>query len=329
MANDKPVFHGIDGKQYDNIWDKVAGDSYARMEQKKAEDIREQNRLLEENIAMQEELYNLELEKEQNRKEESFRQIEHEKEMRILKLFDDAGISKSVYDNYMVNNFSDYIAKKAKIYARLTDLLSIANGDVDNIDQIKDDGIKEEMIAIFNDNSTDNDSSSELTSSGSNVTWYWIGYIIVFIGFFLILFNLNTDDNFPIIITIIVFGLLEFFILYKIVRFYRQKKQIEEPVVDTEKVLNEIKKLMKKEAEKDNKLKEEYSEKLKEAVEDFYKFRVNHYNPTIEKLLRDVDYPKTIGLIDVEGVEFKTVNNSNKKKNGSIEDYVEYFENHS
>ena len=59
----------------------------------------------------------------------------------------------------------------------------------------------------------------------------------------------------------------------------------------------------------------------KEKLEEFYNFRVNHYNPKIEKLLLDFGFDVTYKDI------FKSINKSQSKSMGEIDDYIEYFSN--
>ena len=104
MADNKKLI-GRDGRTYDNLTALNLGDSFARMEEQKADDIQKQNKLLEQNMRMQQQIanqnYELEMQKEHNKQLEADKQRKHEKEMRLLKLFDEVGISKNIYDKYL------------------------------------------------------------------------------------------------------------------------------------------------------------------------------------------------------------------------------------
>lgn len=56
---------------------------------------------------------------------------------------------------------------------------------------------------------------------------------------------------------------------------------------------------------------------------DFIEFRKNHYNSKVEKLLIDVGIKETVLNI---GLEYPKINVNNKIKDGSVEDYIAYFD---
>lgn len=109
-------FLGKDGAWYDNYSDWRAADTRYEQQERQNKLIENQNKLIEEQnirIEQQNKLnYELEKEKIQKNYELEINKMQHEEKMRILRLFDDTGISKETYDAYINSNFMTEINKE-------------------------------------------------------------------------------------------------------------------------------------------------------------------------------------------------------------------------
>ena len=180
---------------------------------------------------------------------------------------------------------------------------------------------------------------------------FFLGCSLEFVGFliFLIPALISPDEptNFDFF-TILMIIILSVGIIFLIVPLYESKKfkkMCDEEIknintnssyLKNNKAINDITNYMynlkstisqfeKTLNDENNKISNEISnvEKVcqKEKLEEFYNFRVNHYNPKIEKLLLDFGFDVTYKDI------FKSINKSQSKSMGEIDDYIEYFSN--
>ncbi len=101
-------YRGLDGKTYPDIRSMRLADIRVEQQREAEKAIQENNRLMQEQIAMQERKTAIEAEiafaKMEQEKEMEQERIKHEKEMRILKLFDDVSIPFNIY-----KDFEDYL----------------------------------------------------------------------------------------------------------------------------------------------------------------------------------------------------------------------------
>ena len=67
----------------------------------------------------------------------------------------------------------------------------------------------------------------------------------------------------------------------------------------------------------------EYYNNTTNKWNDFIEFRKNHYNSKVEKLLIDVGIKETVLNLNLE---YPKINVNNKIKDGSVEDYIAYFD---
>ena len=100
--------------------------------------------------------------------------------------------------------------------------------------------------------------------------------------------------------------------------------------LDSKKVNDKAQKLNKEFQQKvvDNKhkldnMEKEISQNVLPKWNDFIEFRKKHYISQFENLLLDLKLPEMIQSL---GLEYPKINNKNKIKNGSIEDYITYFD---
>lgn len=70
-------------------------------------------------------------------------------------------------------------------------------------------------------------------------------------------------------------------------------------------------------------IEKEISKKVMPKWTDFVDFRKKHYNSQLEKVLLDVGLNKQINKL---GLEYPKINNNNKTGDGTIEDYIAYFD---
>lgn len=350
----KVELHGIDGKVYDNHFDLVRGNQFAMMEQEKAKDLKKQNELLESSMLIQKQIadqnYMLEMEKEQNRIKIEEQKIEHEKEMRLLKLFDDVGISKSIYDEYINNNFCNsdvnkIVSEKSNVSLEIEKLKFVLN-EQKNIEELGWDSFystmkKYNMYEIkekFESKATCSISKEKQKERNileskrkKSLIVSIISFIIPFIFLIPGIFSNEYDDEFIggdiyIYIALISFSvcLISFFIFYRKYKLDLSRYPSEE--IDYKKynslLKNEINTLENKKAS----IEKDIEKRLFEVVNKFNNFRINNYNSKVEKLFRDVGL---VDLFDYYGLEYKSVNSSNKKGNGEVESYISFFEENS
>ena len=99
-------FLSKDGQWYDTPSEKfsadLAWDVKQGTQEKQNRLLQQQNRLMEQQMQMQ---YDLEQEKIQKDYEKEMKKLAHAEKMRILRLFDDIGISKETYDTFINTNF--------------------------------------------------------------------------------------------------------------------------------------------------------------------------------------------------------------------------------
>lgn len=357
MANDwKNKFWSEDGKYYDSLAEAKAAD-HAWREQISLQN--EQNRLIEEqNRLIQQTEYdkmNQELEIENSRQQLQREQMQHEKDMRILKLFDDVGISKDIYDKFISNITSDkdvsnLNTKKIDIEQRInllnlcllyeddplcTDITEIEENNPEYYSLMMD--LHDELTAncYTNADSKYLEKHQEYLNINEKQKKYGKYSLISFLTatFFLFILALTTDSNesfgdFMIFIVLVSFiALICFICIYSISYKKAQELSIyankEYRQFNSNKAEKNIKEEIKKCQKKLDKVNEQILPIIQKQTTDFMNFRINHYNSKIEKLLIDADFKK---LVESYGIEYKSVTNNNKKKDGTIDDYIAYFD---
>ena len=347
-------YRSKDGQWYENGMDAMTADQ--AWEEKQGLQ-KEQNRLIQEQTQMLEEQnrLNREIEKEKIEKnhELELQKMSHDEKMRILNLFDNIGISKETYDNYVNKNILN------KEYKELDDLIECVNNleyflrnsafyfgssletEEDEFDYLFDDSIKIKREIISScyeiDKKYEKKLRREIRDLEEKVKFrYFISVVLVFGALLLTLCICMNDfesSGFETMLIIVVMASLIYapILLYRTLindspKIKEMKAKKSKPRLNIEKCEKKLKEKIKNEKDKIKNKTEEIILKTGKEIEDFNNFRLNHYNSNIEKLLVDVGFKK---IVEDLGLEYKKVNNSNKKKNGTIEDYVDYFENHS
>lgn len=323
-----------DGKYYDSIEEAVAA-TYVYKEQKGIQE--EQNRLIEKQNRLIEEQNRinaqLEYDKMQNDYNIEMKKLNHAEKMRLYKLFDDVGISKNIYDEYINKclNLKKVLStmRVVKYFNFLLNPLDYSTEEYGKLyEEYSDLNYLEEQIdqkCMLKCDATEIEKYNKVKKINDALELVWgFGIIICFIGFILSAF-LSTEIIDSLVPFFIWLGYLVIFIIFSIiVKIVKSKfPESKEPksTIDYDK-RNKLLEQAKLKAEKD------YSKELepiRTAIEEFTNFRINHYNKDIEKLLVDCEYK---ALVEGLGIKYQIVNVNNKKKNGKVEDYTAFFEEH-
>ena len=363
---EKTKLIGRDGRTYDDVVALNLGEAHARMKKQMAEDIKKQNKLLQQDIQLKQQniqlqqqsiqtqreiankQINLELQKEQNKKVEANKQRKHEREMRICSLFDEAGISIDLYYDYInksmhnddiqkeinlinsnikvLEKYRNYNRKELDNYAyRINNNKEPKNELTDYILECRDGAFRtkssKELKQYDDELLKYNESKEKITTSAIALSILSLILLIIFC----------VTHSSIFIFSFIILAAITIILITQINSHKIDISRIESNLKNTE-VFDE------------NKLKSNFDKKINELKNDlkiyendaiksiepninkFTTFRKEHYNSTIEKLLLDVGYKDRVIKL---GFKYEMVNNSNKKKDGTIEDYIEYFETHS
>lgn len=342
---------GKDGGWYDNYGEyRAANTKYEQQEKQNTlleqqnKRIEQQNRLIEQQNQLN---YQLEYEKIQKNYELEMNKLQHEEKMRILRLFDDIGISKETYDTYIntkfMNETTNELLKQKDAHLLMSskyDFLlhhneKLAELGLDAVMEIKkkydmydiDDRISEECYDKVS--KTKQKEKEDLIIKSKRAKKWLVGSFIS-TPISLALFIAVCEGPEPIVYTMII--LMACIVATMIVtgcissQTEKQIKEIPDKEFNVDKYHNKLNMLIAQEIENANKLSETIKKDSEKQLNALYSFRVNHYNANVEKLLIDVGFKD---LVESLGLEYKKVNNSNKKKDGTIEDYIEYFETNS
>lgn len=349
MGNGK--YLSIDGAWYSTFDEKLAADARYKQQERQNELIEQQTRKIEQQnrlIEQQNQLnYQLEQEKIQKNYELEMNKLQHEEKMRILRLFDDVGISKETYDAYINSKFTNETTNEL---LKQKDEHLLMNSKYDFLlhedEKIKELGYstvnktmdKYDMYGLKNSvrsdcydkvSKADQKAKDDLIVKSKYAKRWLIGSLIS-VPLSLILFIAVCEGPEPIVYTMI--ALMACICTALIVsgcvwnQIENEIKEIPDKTFNVNKYHNKLNMLITQENETVNKLIETIKKDNEEQVDALYNFRLNHYNASIEKLLIDVGFKE---LVESLGLEYKKVNNSNKKKDGTIEEYIEYFETNS
>ncbi len=355
----------------------------------------QQNKLLEEQnrLILQNQISQNKIQEEQRKnheeqiatiKDETIKQKKIAEESRILRLFDDIGLNKRYYDDYVSYLFGNYQKQLEDINLSIRNCKALSTWLVADIDEngahntrfdfddcyIKKENQKlKECLKDINllKELTDNDInglSSEIMSIPylpnnnlsnkellpSLIDKYFNTYkkrkisgIITFISIAIIFILMMIDDGKSMDIGFTIFMIVGFpiTIFYSIYLFKNltSKSNIKDVInyeiknsrkLDVKKAKKKLKDAnkenddyLKELQEKEQTLKQEMIKTTKLKWDDFVEFRKKHYLYNFEKLLLDMELDKKIKDI---GLEYPKINKSNKISDGTIEDYVEYFD---
>ncbi len=265
--------------------------------------------------------------------------LQHEEKMRILRLFDDIGISKETYDTYINSKFTNELLKQRDEHLLMSskyDFLLHYNEKVSELGlyevmdiakkyNINELGDKISADCYFN-NKEGQKKKEELIIKSKNAKKWSIGSVISEALSIALSASVCEGPEFIVYLAWILASCMCILFIVSICTWCKTDEKIKEIpdiIFNTKKYHNKLNMLIEQEIDSANELTKIINKNSKKQVELFYTFRLNHYNSSVEKLLIDVGFKD---LVESFGLEYKKVNNSNKKKDGNIEDYIEYFE---
>lgn len=343
------IYKGKDGEYYESLDEQIAADNRWDQQQAQNELLARQNELLVKQSRDKERLAREEMAN--ARAIEDSRQ-EHDKEMRLLALCDEIGISKKTMDNYL-----DYILSttdglkndELKEYEKL-------NEEYDKIDeQIKEltdedeeeEGIPEievwKGLGNLDKRFLDYIDDEEILQLFDDSAQSLKGGLILFVVGLLCLFffiGMIGDDSGTNLVLILVGSIPLCVSIYLLLRISSIDNKIK--VLCNEKVIelsnvedeeeeeeaeeDEISKLEKKQNEISDKLHLIYEKNINRKLAQFYKFRQGHYNPQLEKFLLDFDFEEKLHRYgSYMNIDYQVVTKSKATNTGEIDDYVEFF----
>lgn len=386
-------YEGRDGGRYGTLGEVRSADTRYLQQEKQNQLLAEQNKLLAqqnaETIQLEREKMQIQKQLEEKRIEAErlshlaqLAQMEHEEEMRILRLCDDVGITKESIDRFeeylltppeeLVNIKKEIDDKYGNFEEELTNAKSCLSEDdiliVSNYfrlfppiyelkKQLSDEReveIREQFLDwVYNPE----EYTKELTKIGAYDVSInlkkaeknkMVNIIVVIVSvIFLVLicsYNANAKEVSDLVsglspILVLVLPLVIIYYFYKMFtddEIPKLQKKLESISTDMKYVetlkLNKIKpkEVLKNHIEEMEKEINCFSTKEKEFYNDictkwnnFVEFRKKHYNSKVEKLLIDVGIKETVISF---GLEYPKINVNNKEKDGSVEDYVAYFD---
>lgn len=341
------IYKGKDGENYESIDEQIAADNRWNQQQAQNELLARQNELLAKQSRDKERLAREEMAN--ARAIEDSRQ-EHDKEMRLLSLCDEIGISKKTMDNYLdyVLSTTDGLKKdELEQYEKLNKEYENIDEEIKELTDEEDDeegipeievwkGLRnldksfldyiedEEILQLFDD-------SAQSLKGG--VILFVVGVLCLF--FFI---SMMGDDSGTNLVLILVGSIPLCVAIYLLLRIASIDNKIK--VLCNEKVIelsnaedeeeeeedDEISKLERKQSEIGDKLHLIYEKNINRKIDKFYKFRQEHYNPQFEKFLLDFDFEEKLHRYgSYMNIDYQVVTKSKATNTGEIDDYVEFF----
>ena len=337
------INRGKDGKFYDDVNDMIAADNRWDQQEEQNQLLEQQNMLLAKQLSDSERLAREKMENEIAI--ETSRQ-NHDKEMRLLSLCDEIGISKKLIDNYLeyLLSTNDGLKKEEKEeidklnskYEKNEEKLSeFDDNDTDelevwnelkllnktHLDKIND----EDVIQLFNDSTN---------SFNTGLILFVVGFIILF----LFVFMMGEDDATNTILLLVgispmcasIFLLIKYCIINGNIKKKCEEKIEELSNNEVESVEDErTAKIRKEQVDLEEKIHAIVQKNISRKINKFNKFRIDHYNAQFEKFLLDIDFEKKIhrygSFIDID---YQTITKSKSNGSGEIDDYIEFFNDH-
>lgn len=338
------LYRGNDGKYYEDTNDLVAANNRWNQQEKQNELLQEQNQLLAEQAREQERLVREQI--------DSAREIEksrqkHEKDMRILSLCDEIGISHKTIEDYIDYVLSSKGLKKEDQleYDRINKELDKADKEIEKYESKNEEETTElsiwQELKVLNKTNLNRIDDEEIHQLFDEHARYFKTTMILFgvgFAFFLFLITLTGDDESLNLLLILIGATPMVIAMIRLFKYVGMGKGIAEKcdqkieeLTTMPKDSDEDPKLARLE-KKRNQLVDKrifYLEKsINQKLNDFYKFRQNHYNAKFEKFLIDYDFESKLHrFADFFKIEYQTVTKSKAKSNGDIDDYVDYFTN--
>lgn len=363
-------FHGKDGGYYDNIHEAVAADRKFEQNEARNKLLKEQNDLIKANAIIE---ANLQKEKFQHEKEMKemenasqkelmLLQMEHEKEMRILSLFDDAGLSKDSYDQFINMLFilapqkdkNEELNKLSEEYKQqLRDIDKYYEDPQNNFKYVEDNlidclnkkleyyNIKKELKAYLN--KEHKNTIAELSKYFKNNEEYKIyrktrimASIVIYVISAIMTFLL-IDLEYSLLINLVgiiiaLICLIKGLLVLPTKMVEKELELLQDKIDHMDKYHNfddqikDRKEMIENVIATNETSNEMFNKRLKsfETVwKIFVEFREEHYNNKIEKILIETGIKDKV---ESTGLSYKKINNSNKIKDGTIEEYEIFFD---
>lgn len=363
-------FHGKDGGYYDNIHEAVAADRKFEQNEARNKLLKEQNDLIKANAIIE---ANLQKEKFQHEKEMKemenasqkelmLLQMEHEKEMRILSLFDDAGLSKDSYDQFINMLFilapqkdkNEELNKLSEEYKQqLRDIDKYYEDPQNNFKYVEDNlidclnkkleyyNIKKELKAYLN--KEHKNTIAELSKYFKNNEEYKIyrktrimASIVIYVISAIMTFLL-IDLEYSLLINLVgiiiaLIYLIKGLLVLPTKMVEKELELLQDKIDHMDKYHNfddqikDRKEMIENVIATNETSNEMFNKRLKsfETVwKIFVEFREEHYNNKIEKILIETGIKDKV---ESTGLSYKKINNSNKIKDGTIEEYEIFFD---
>lgn len=389
---------GLEAKMADLAWNEKMA-----VQEQQNKLLEEQNRLILQNQISQNKIQEEQRKNHEEQiatiKDETIKQKKIAEESRILRLFDDIGLNKRYYDNYISYLFSGFTYEDRKNLKNLSSSINNIEFDQEELEQylngkdindkyfhlyeidlndcykinnnatikklnkcliniddiyfleqkdinaISDDVVSD--IGVYNNNLSNKNLFCKLRSKNTRIfkvkkILKWSCIISVILGILLLAILKDKSDDSLFMFLCFIYGLFSGPILYAVaysihksndivisnIINYELKKM--NSVLDMNKVNQKIQEKIdanKSSIKKEIKQKNDLLSKIKKSVnpkwDDFVKFRKDHYLYDFEKLLLDMELDKKIKEI---GLEYPKINKGTKMADGTIEDYVEYFD---
>lgn len=331
---------------------RLADQQMAQQRELAAQQIAEQERIAERQMAEQRKIAAQQIAEQQRIVEqqeniESTRQA-HVEKMRILGLFDTAGINYSIYENYskylfvyesprhyppelvaLENEYRNIDARYCEA-SKISFALKEFYATIQAIQSLPlQKRIPTEQLTNHYDDSLINEANRFMVKKPIPNPKMWI---ILYVAAFLVLslfFTLLT----PLILTlaaVVAILLLRRnkkakLLAHLYIRANPMHQQINELAgVNTTDIDYAIRSLSEQSRTASEKTDAFVRELVKHRWNEFYLFRLNNYNPIIEKLLLDMDIPAQIQEYDIEYVSISK--NIAKGSTDDIQDYIVYFQ---
>lgn len=292
---------------------------------------KEQNKLIEQQNELIMSQNELEHQKMKNEYEIEKQKLEIEEDNNRQQLFNALNISKKVFDRYINKNYENNEIRDNidQLYRELSDYKYYSENIDERIKYVKGSSytydLYKECSAI---------PEYKLFSKNEGRKFGILIIVTILLIPLTMLFTIITLDDFSFInlmITIISFAVLIFSAKFVIShRSYKFEETIDQYITknakfDKDKFIRLLSEKVKQ-CDKDIKsLEEKLDNDIHKSYDEFKDFRLNHYNKQIEQLLSDCGYRE---MIEDYGIQYQSVNSKNKIKDGKIEDYIIYFDEH-
>ena len=322
MSN-KGKYYSKDGHYYDTLEEAVSA-GWAWDEKQGLQ--KEQNKLIEQQNELIMNQNELAKQKLQNEYDIEKQKLEIEEENNKQKLFSSLNISKKTYDRYIDKNYNDIQEEIDLLYSKQRDYKYYSENVNERIEYVESNTyvypLYKECLTL---------PEYKVFKSKSEINIYTalliLDILLVCIIPFLAAIMISDFSLILFIIIVVLIVALIFSAKFVIPRLsYQSEESIDQYIkkhakFDKDKFIRLLNEEIK---QCDDELKP-LEQNWQNSYDEFTQFRLNHYNKQIEQLLSDCGYRE---MIEDFGIDYKSVNSKNKIKDGKIEDYIVYFDEH-